>query len=517
MSGNIRAYIVVFVLSAAALFLVGRWNNVLENKKHFSRWVSYWIVVTSAAFLAHNYWVFTLILVILFLVVVPKNPDFRLPVYFLLLPAAPLLASEIPGFGGIRFLFELTYPRLLALCMLLPLLSSAQRKKNESGIKPYYPTDKYVVAYILLSFVLSFRNTTFTGGLREGFYLLVDIYIPYFAISRYVRTLENFKAVMLALATSAFVLSIIAWFEAAKYWLLYREIEGVLGTKSLQYSSYMRRAGSLRVTTVFFGPIVFGYFLVIGLGALSFLKSYIPGVRFKMWGGAILVALIATVSRGPWVGFAAFVLIYSLFSANKVRALTVVTAAAVFGILLLSVVPGGEKFISVLPLIGDASEAADTISYREQLFNNGIELIRRNPFFGSTNFRQSEELASSQQNSGFVDIVNSYLKIAFSIGLVGLGLFAAMFVTLILNIRKSMLRGRAISAEHGLLGQSLLAILVAILVIIGTVSSIDFIPIYYWALTGLGAAYVNMIHNLAVKSSVDAKQMLRRQPDKVIS
>jgi hypothetical protein len=48
--------------------------------------------------------------------------------------------------------------------------------------------------------------------------------------------------------------------------------------------------------------------------------------------------------------------------------------------------------------------------------------------------------------------------------------------------------------ERHLLGRVLMATIIGILVIIFTVSSINVIPVVYWAVAGLGIAYIRMLN-----------------------
>ncbi len=492
MPENIRAYIVVFALNAFAFLILSRWNPLPENSKQTRRWAGYWIMVTSAAFLTYNYWLFVLLVTGVLLIALPRNYGDRLSTYFLLLPALPILANEVPGFGGVRFFFVLSYPRLLVLFVLLPILFSTFQKNSSEKRNSYFPSDKYLFAFVGLSILLTFRDDNVTSAFRSSFYIILDMLVPYYVISRNARSLDEFKSIFQAIFTSAFVLALIAWFESAKGWLVYKGLNNTLGIPGSRFSGYGNREGFLRVGTTM-TTIPFGYFLTIGIGALSFFRTYFSGTRFILLGGAIFVALLATVSRGPWVGFAVFIVVFAFYSQRRKKALLLLAMGFIFGIPLLTVLPGGEKFLSLLPFIGEGSHSAETVSYRQQLFLNSIEVIKMNPWFGSNSYLQSSEMEAMRQGQGIIDIVNTYLRVGLSKGLVGLWLFVGLFSSLLLGIRKAMLQSHPLGEEYTRLGQSLLAILVAVLVIIGTVSSVDYIPVYYWAIAGLGAGYVNMI------------------------
>jgi len=76
---------------------------------------------------------------------------------------------------------------------------------------------------------------------------------------------------------------------------------------------------------------------------------------------------------------------------------------------------------------------------------------------------------------------------------VGLSLFAGFFIAVIVGIFQSMRNLPDRHDELYLLGQALLATLLGILVIIGTASSISFIPVIYYSVAGLGVAYARML------------------------
>ena len=100
-----------------------------------------------------------------------------------------------------------------------------------------------------------------------------------------------------------------------------------------------------------------------------------------------------------------------------------------------------------------------------------------------------------------IDVVNTFVGIALQKGFVGLGLFVGFFALVLTGVFRSM---RVISdrdSEEYVLGRTLLSTLVAILVIIFTVSSITVIPLVYWSVAGLGVAYTQMVRKQADSGS----------------
>jgi O-antigen ligase len=102
-----------------------------------------------------------------------------------------------------------------------------------------------------------------------------------------------------------------------------------------------------------------------------------------------------------------------------------------------------------------------------------------------------------RQGQGIIDIVNTYIQIALSSGIIGLVLFTGFFAQILNGIYRAMYSIPDKNSEEYLLGRALLSTLSAILLIIFTVSSISFIPIVYWSFAGLGVAYSQMVYKTA--------------------
>src|SRR6185436_13307913 len=98
-----------------------------------------------------------------------------------------------------------------------------------------------------------------------------------------------------------------------------------------------------------------------------------------------------------------------------------------------------------------------------------------------------------QGGRGFIDLVNTYVGVGLSSGLVGLSLFSGFFIAVGFHVFKEMRRLPDRNGELSLLGQVLFSTLVGILIIIFTVSSITIIPVIYWTVAGLGVAYARVV------------------------
>ncbi|MDO8312471.1 MAG: O-antigen ligase family protein, partial [Sideroxyarcus sp.] len=286
------------------------------------------------------------------------------------------------------------------------------------------------------------------------------------------------------------LLSAVAVFEHTRHWLLYAPLKDALGIRS-KLVSYLGRGDSLRAVGSPGDAIVLGYVIAVAMGFFLYLKKSIPGGRIWTLGLVLLVAgLYSPLSRGPWLGAAIIVLVFVVTGRNKMRGIARLVLISVLALPLLMASPIGYKVRNYLPWVGTAE--TQTVDFRAQLLEQSISVIRKNPLFGSSNYLDDQAMQDLAIGSGFVDIVNTYVGIALSRGLVGLFLFLGVFVVVIYRLFKAMQRLADKNDEHYLLGQALLSVLVGILAMIGTVSSVSVIPVVYWFVAGLGVAYVRM-------------------------
>lgn len=484
----LRALLVVFALSAAVL-LAARPAAcaVAIPARDYALRCKLWLALTALAFLAHNYWLFVAVASLLLLFAVAHEGE-RFALYLFLVFALPELNAPIPGFGPVNFVFNLSYPRLLALTVLLPAALVLLRRPEAR--RPCLP-DQFLAAYLLLALGLQLSVDSATNTLRYAFYSLLDIALPYYVASRSLRSLRDFREALMSFAVAAMVLSAIAVFESAKHWLLYVRLDDILDAPwGFGGNAYLLRDDSLRAVATAGQPIALGFVIAVAMGFFLFLARSLPG-RGSWWAGLALLAagLLAPLSRGPWLGAVVGLAVFAASDRKPLSSLLrlVLPAAAALALILAS--PWRDAFIDRLPFIGSID--ADTIAYRQRLIDVSLDIVRQHPFLGSTEFLgQMEEL---RQGQGIIDIVNTYLGIALTTGLAGLSLFLAVFAGIVLRIYRGMRALPPGEAELHLLGRALLATLAGILTAIATVSSISVIPVVYWSVAGIGFACAELL------------------------
>ncbi len=488
MPDHLRALIVILVLATAFFAFARKSACDIAGTENFVRRRNLWFALTLAAFLTQSFWLYAFIAILLFIRANRRESN-PVALYFFILFILPVANVQIPGIGFFSNFFELSHLRILALLILLPAYLSLRKQSDTPSFLRTGP-DKALAAYLLLSTALFLREDSLTSCLRQAFYLFIDVFLPYFVISRSLKNMQLYREAILSLVLVILLIALIAVFESNKHWLLYASVERVLGTSGM--TGYIARDGILRAIVSAGHPIALGYLMVVGMGLYLFLQRSIQRKFVRRFGMVLLVGgLIAPLSRGPWVGAVALLIVFVLTGRNPARHLMSVFLAAMLAFSLASILPGGERAINLLPFIGTTEKA--TIDYRDQLLTNSLIVIQHNPWFGSINFRDEPEMVAMRQNNGLIDIVNAFVAIGMESGLVGLGLFVAFFALTLLGIYRAMHLISDKDSEEYLLGRALLATILGIMVTIGTVSSITIIPIVYWSVAGLGVAYAQMI------------------------
>lgn len=483
----LRALIVILILAGSVLYLAGR-NSILVSAQQglLPQRKRLWLFLTITAFLSQSFWVYAVIVLGVFFSLKSKayNPAALFYFFLFLLPAASI---QIPGLGLINYFFELNHIRLLSLLLLLP---AWLHLRKASGVSRFgkLGADRILAAYLVLIAILILdRSLTLTAALRYIFGLFTDTFLPYFVFSRAVQDIKGFKETISSYVIAAGIMGLIAIFEVVRYWLLYASVVSVLGL-DWGYSGYLGREGLLRASASAGQPIALGFSMVVAMGFFYFLING-KARGHRVFGALLAGGVIAPLSRGPWLGLASMVLAVvgtGRQALSKLMKLFFATAL-VFG--LLAVLPGGQRIVAFLPFVGSVETGG--IDYRQRLIDNSLIVIERNPLFGSANFLETPEMQELMQGQGIIDITNTYLAIALTYGLSGLGLFLGFFLWMMFSIYRCLKKHQDNSEMH-LLGQVLIGVLIAILTTLATVSSITVIPAIYWTVAGLAVSYVQL-------------------------
>jgi hypothetical protein len=494
----LRSLIVVLVIAYGIFFASNRYASVYRiDVKALSLRTKAWYAITLAAFLSNNFWIFCTITAIVLFHAGKKDKNPLALVCFVLF-AVPLFGTQIPGFGIVNYLFEINYFRMISLTVLLPAYLIL--RKNKSIFFGHYGADKFIIGFLAYQIMLMYSSSSLTNLLRVIFTNFLDIFLPYYVASRLLKTIEQFEDVMQSLVIASAIVAAIGIVEFLKGWLLYSALPYSLGI-DWSYGGYLLRGDSLRALASSGQAIVMGYMMAVALGFYWYLAAGIKDTTKRNILAALLFAgLIAPVSRGPWVGVVCMLGVILALSPNPIKNILKVSSVGLVVALLLIVTPYGDKLIEYLPFVGSVD--ANNVDYRKSLLENSWQVIQRNLLFGSSDFMENQEMEDLRAGAGegIIDLVNSYVAIALSGGLIGLGLFAGFFASCGWNVFKAQ-RNKFLDKASARLGQALFATLIGILVIIYTVSSILFIPVLYWLVGGMCVGYVGLVLNLVEKKA----------------
>ena len=495
MPAHLRAFIVIVILSSLVflyLNFVAR-NTIGIAKFRYLR--NSWFVITSIAFLAHNYWVYLAISWIYLFFTSKREPN-KVAIFFILLFAAPEAGLNISGFGMINYLFTIDHQRFLVIVLLFPLF--LRLVFNKTSQSRYNILDRILFTYLLLTIILHFRDTTITNTLRFAFYQCIDVYVPYYVVSRSLTNMVEFKKAIFGYVAATMLLSIIGLFEMLRHWHLYTSLASELGLSS-GLSVYLQRDGMLRASASI-SRIPLGYVIAIGFGLYLWLQNDISSKIIKYPGYLLLtLGLISPLSRGPWVGFVVLITTYITLGKQKLRNIFLLSIFAGTLILIVASSSFAPKIFDLIPFIGNTE--ISNITYRQRLIENSMIVIKRNPWFGSIDYIGTPEMIELRQGQGIIDIVNTYIQIALEYGLVGLSLFLAFFAVTCWKVYKNHKASLAGENQYSRLGRALLSTMICIMLIIFTVSSVSAIPIMYWTMAAMCAAYVSMTNKDIIKHS----------------
>lgn len=485
----IRSLIVILVFATTYFAFASKSASSIIGTENFKRRRNLWFLLTLAAFLGRNFWIYVAIATPL-LIYTNRRETNPPALFFIALFILPIASAPIPGMGLINFFFDLSHARLLELLILLPAFLFLRRQSDTTSFGRT-GSDKALAGYLILTSVLYLRDPNVTNALRQVFYIFIDVFLPFYVISRSLKNLQAFRDALLCLVLATMIVALLAFFEFSKHWLLYSAVSQTLGLED-GMTGYLPRDGLLRALVTAGQPIALGFLMAVGIGIYLFIQRSIKNKLLRRTGMTILAAgLFAPLSRGPWVGTAVLLVVFLATGRYAVRRLMTLALTIILALPLISVLPGGEKIINLLPFIG--STETENVDYRERLITNSVIVIKRNLLFGSIDYLHTPEMESMRQGQGIIDIVNSYIRVALDTGLIGLGLFVAFFAMTLSGIHRGMRSIPDKDSEEYLLGRALFATLLSIMLIIFSVSSITIIPTIYWSVAGLGVAYAQMI------------------------
>jgi hypothetical protein len=497
----IKAFVFIFAVSAGGFVYARMAFGEFADSRTLARWRNLFLAVITVSFLTPNFWLF-LFLLALVIVVFSVGEKIRPAPYLLLLFAIPVADSLVPGIGGINGFLNLYPFNILALVILWPFFfrANANRPVKKTGST----ADFFFILFALLTFALSFRDTTITDGFRQWTSFMLTAFGPYLAFSRFGWTKESLRLATLAFVLPLIILSALAIVESVMSWHLFQS--AVSHWNIWHRAIYSWRSGFLRAYTTVFEPIAFGLFIAIAIPLALALIHSLKRRTLAIGGlGVLILGLIVTFSRGPWVGAAFAAIVFTAVSGRLFSSFTKLAGAGVIGLMLLSVTPMGDKIMALLPFVGDSS--TDSVDYRQRLMDVGWSVAMENKWFGSETYMRHPAMQQLVQGQGIIDIVNSYLRVTLESGLVGLFLFIGVCAFSLLALWRSIPAARKADPELAVYGQAWLAALACLLLVIATTSSVVAqVAEVQWLLCGMCVGVARAAQAAAARKSAEPEK-----------
>ncbi|OFX00720.1 MAG: hypothetical protein A3E78_11235 [Alphaproteobacteria bacterium RIFCSPHIGHO2_12_FULL_63_12] len=507
MAESLKAVIIIFTISLGGFVYARAAFGEIVDGRTIDRWRNVFLAATLAAFLIPNFWLF-LFAVGLIAIALGASEKNKPALYLVLLFALPVADAIVPGFGGIQNFLALFPFNILAIVILWPMLFARQENRELHPIGSI--ADYFFIAYSLLMLALAFRDTTVTDGFRQSTAFILTTIGPYLVFSRINWTKERLKATTLAFVLPLIIMSAIALVEVVLRWHPYKS--AIDHWDIAERVRYTFRSGYLRAFTSVFAPISFGLFLAAAVPLAMALISSMQRKMLAIGGLAALgVGLLATFSRGPWIGAALAVVAFVFTSDRPFKNLTRLGLIGTAGFLALSVTPIGDQIIGLLPFVGDSSTSS--IDYREQLMDIGWSVAMETRWFGSEDFMSHPAMQQLVQGQGIIDIVNSYLRVTLESGLVGLFLFVGVSFFSALSAWRAIGAARAADPEFAVYGQAWLAALASTLLVIATTSSVVAqVAEVHWLLCGMCVGFARSAEALRLAAPATAPANIPPEP-----
>ena len=287
-------------------------------------------------------------------------------------------------------------------------------------------------------------------------------------------------------------------------------MEEALGV-SWAYGGYSDRGqGSLRAMGSLGQPVVYGYVMAVTIGLFLYLRKSVAKTAWHLGLALLITGLIASLSRGPWVGAIALLLIFIATGPFPAKGFLKLGLFGVVIVPLLLVTPAGQSIIDLLPFIGTVQ--ADNVAYRQQFTEISIRFILEHPWFGAYDYLYAPEM-DVLKPQGLLDTLNVFLTVGLGSGLIGMSIFSGAFIVAAIETFRAMRNQADRNGELYLLGQALLSTLLCIVVTNCTISGILIIPVIYWSVIGLCVAYARMLARAEIPAKTsEAAKPPRFQP-----
>jgi O-antigen ligase len=172
----------------------------------------------------------------------------------------------------------------------------------------------------------------------------------------------------------------------------------------------------------------------------------------------------------------------------------------------MSLTSVGQSIIDSLPFFGSTTD--NSTLYRNRLAERSWEIILQHPLLGDPLARQ--QMQDLRQGEGIIDLVNTYAETALFYGLLGAGVFTGFILMALGKTYRSARELAKTDPDRAILGASLVACILGMLLMLADTSFMLGIQIMYYVLGGLATGYVSILKSRESGPLLDAEMRRNR-------
>lgn len=499
---TIKLILIPTILALLAHYIFQHYQSLSTNKNELKQYRTLWLFLTVFSILAPGVWIFFLgVLIMGNRMMKQFDETGRICLYIIACFTVPKIWQYMPGVGPINKLVKIDITIVAGLVFLAPIFKSSMRSAGLFRMS----TDKFILGYFLLMFFLNMRTNTATDAMRHLINQTLAIMLPYFVISRNLKTLRDHHRVIGAILFAFSIMAFISIFEAVLKSFVYTVLKFKYRLISPRAARGAMRAGFMRAQGITGSPITLGILMTCLLGIVLYLAPKLKDdFKKKLSVPIVSAALLFTFARGSWAGGILLAGLMTLKNKGSMKKFFK-TFAIVFGlIMVLSQTVFISNLQELIPALGEEEpEKNDTFDYRNRLLDASIIVVKQSPLFGNPRYILHPEMQAMMQGQGIIDIVNSYLNIALPYGLVTLFLFLMCFLP---NMYSCYRRAGKLPDKFDDIRRynyMIVFTMASLMLMIYNMSMINYVPTVLWLYVAMLTALSSMMKNSPTRSDAD--------------
>lgn len=368
------------------------------------------ILVFAVLGISGNLWLSFALLVVISMALFQKRERIAGLMMFSIL-IIPNISMDVYA-GGVR-LVDIGLTDAISLSAMVILLTKRGRGR------PAALADMLAFLFVVLFVFFEARDTTATNVARVATQKTLEYLVPYWVITRSLRTSRDVQTFMAYMIAAGCVLTTLLLVESFTGWVFFREIVVKYGLDGMwQFVKW--RNGMLRAAGPFLESTSMAFGLVfIALAAWHFRSLF--SSRSLHYGifGLLCIGIYMCQARNAILGLAIGLVAseaYRRFASSGGRWILPFVS---LGLALAPI----AVFLRYTPNMKAADDQAGTVDYRYQLFVRGMEEARKSLSTGTNMEVITSRMADLRQGEHIIDFVNSYIYVLLLSGVVGLFTF----------------------------------------------------------------------------------------------